>query len=187
MLALPVLLLLPASASNPPWGAKPYRYLIIDQDLRDVLVEFGRNLNVPTQVTPAIGGRRVKGPLHAAAGLTAREFLQRLCDGYSLVWYFDGTVLHISSAEEIGTDLVRIDRSWSSDILKKLGDLGLSDPRFTVRVADDGGVLSVSGPPAFRSLVRKAALTVSGGRKSRPAREAEMKDDVEVRVFRGGR
>ena len=32
-----------AVAAEPAWPKEPYRYLVVDQDLRDVLTEFGRN------------------------------------------------------------------------------------------------------------------------------------------------
>ena len=172
-----------AHALDANWGGKPYKYLIVDQDLRDVLVEFGRNMNLPTQIVSPIGGRRVKGPVHLTADETAEQFLQRICEGYGLVWYFDGAVLHISASEETDTELIKLDRGKSGEVLRRLGELGLSDPRFSVRVAEAGGMLSVSGPPAYRSMVRKAVLMAH---RKRTAREVKIEDIAEVHVFRGG-
>lgn len=180
--------MLPATGhgAEPKWSTASYKYLIIDQDIRDVLVEFGRNANVPTQIAPTVGARRIRGPIASLQGGTAQDFLQRFCDSYGLVWYYDGTVLHIAALEDVQTELIKLDRARSGDILRRLGDLGMTDARFSLRVADNGGMLSVSGPPAYRSMVRKTVAIVEGAGKLRPARETDIKDDAEVRVFRGG-
>lgn len=187
-LAIASALLLPALAqgAEPKWAAAPYKYIVVDQDIRDVLTEFGRNANVPTQIAPTVTPRRIRGSVGILQEGTAQAFLQRFCDSYGLVWYFDGTVLHIASLDDIQTESIKLERARSTDILNRLGDLGLSDSRFTLRVADIGGMLSVSGPPAFRSRVRKTVMSVEAAGRLRPARETEIRDAVDVRVFRGG-
>lgn len=181
-------LFLPAltHAAEPKWAAAPYKYIVIDQDIRDVLIEFGRNANVPTQIAPTVTSRRIRGSVGILQEGTAQAFLQRFCDSYGLVWYFDGTVLHVASLEDIQTESIKLERAKSTDILNRLGDLGLSDSRFTLRVADIGGTLSVSGPPAFRARVRKTVMSAEAAGRLRPARETEIRDAIDVRVFRGG-
>ncbi|WP_088343559.1 MULTISPECIES: type III secretion protein [Rhodomicrobium] len=176
----------PASAADAKWGAASYKYLIVDQDIRDVLVEFGRNANVPTQIAPTVGARRIRGPLASTKGGTAQDFLQRFCDSYGLVWYFDGTVLHIAALEDIQTEVITLDKAKTGDILRRLGELGMTDARFALRAADNGGMLWVSGPPAYRSQIRKTVSIIEASGKQRTAREVDLKDAVEVRVFRGG-
>ena len=36
-----------AAALDPKWPPGPYKYVVIEQDLKDALIEFGRNINVP--------------------------------------------------------------------------------------------------------------------------------------------
>lgn len=184
--AAPVFPASQAMSAEPKWGDKAYRYLIVDQDIRDVLTEFGRNIGVPTQIAASVGGRRIRGPLNAGVDVPARDFLQRLCESYGLTWYFDGTVLHISAAEEIETEVIKLNRDESGEVMRRLEGLGIPDSRFNLRVGDGGNVLSVSGPPAYRNLVRKTVSTVGADSKPRIVREAEVKDYVDVRVFRGG-
>src|SRR4051812_14028150 len=52
----------PATAGEPAWPTEPYRYTVIDQDLGNVLQEFGRNTGLRLEVSPEIRGR-VRGPL----------------------------------------------------------------------------------------------------------------------------
>src|SRR5215471_7622238 len=89
-------------ASEPKWPQGQYKYLVIDQDIKEVLTEFGRNIDVPVEVSDQVKGR-LRGQLPVA---TAREFLNQLCESYGLVWYFDGAALHINAKSEIKTELI---------------------------------------------------------------------------------
>jgi type III secretion protein C len=169
----------PARSLEPKWPTGPYKYLVIDQDVKDVLIEFGRNIGVPAQVSDQVSGR-VRGRLPL---VTAREFLNLLCERNGLVWYFDGTVLHVGAEAEVKTELVNIGQLPATEFLARLETLGIADPRFPVRATQDAGTVSVSGPPVFVSLVQQtlAAMLKSA---AQPPREGDQQPGV--RVFRGG-
>ena len=163
----------PAHSAEPHWPKEPYKYLVVDQDVRDVLREFGRNIRVPVQVSESVTKRRIRNDI--AVG-TPREFLQRLCEAYGLVWYYDGSVLHIADENEQRAELFNIGSISTSDFIGRLDNLGVTDARFPIRASGRTGVISVSGPPAFRQQVRKAL-------------DAMQKADIPpgVTVFRGSR
>jgi type II secretory pathway component GspD/PulD (secretin) len=168
-----------ALAMEPGWPVGPYRYMVIDQDLKGVFTEFGRNVGVPIDLSDQVKGR-LRGRLAVA---TAREFLDTLCESYGLVWYFDGAVLHVTAKAETRTELISIGRLSPSEVTAKLSALGIADPRFPVRTTQDTGVVSVSGPPPFVSLVRQ---TLTALVPPPPVREDSHGDEIRVRVFRGG-
>jgi type II secretory pathway component GspD/PulD (secretin) len=172
----------PALGMEPKWPQGPYKYLVIDQDVKGVLVEFGRNVGSPVVVSDQVKGR-LRGQV-AVATASAGEFLDNLCDSYGLVWYFDGTVLHVNAKSEVRTELVGIGQLSAAEASKKLGALGVADARFAVRGTENANVISVSGPPKFVSLVRQAFAMEAP--KSLPVREDSNGDEVTVRVFRGG-
>src|SRR5262245_19815314 len=175
-----------ANGADPTWTNMPYKYLIIDQDIRDVLIEFGRNIKVPTKLSTAVTGHRIRGSISSKQKLTASAFLQNLCESYGLVWYYDGSSLYIATDDEVKTELVKLNDVKSSVVLRKIVDLGLSNPRFAVRGTDDGNMLSVSGPPAYRSQIRDLVLKLQNDYHERPAREDKLYDTPTVRVFKGG-
>ena len=168
-----------AFALEPKWPAGPYKYLVIDQDVKGVLTEFGRNIGVPVDVSDQVKGR-LRGRLAVA---TARDFLDRLCESYGLVWYFDGAVLHVNARAEIRTELISVGRISPGEVSEKLNALGIADPRFPVRSTQDMSVVSVSGPPSFVSLVRQTLTALA---PPPPVREDSHGDEIRVRVFRGG-
>lgn len=171
-----------ARSAEPKWPTQPYRYIVVDQDLRDVLTEFGRNIGVPVRISDAAVGRRVRSEF---ATVSPRDFLQRLCTAYGLVWYFDGTVLHVNGDGEIRTEFITLGAARSDKLVERLNALGVADPRYAVRTTGKAGVVSISGPPPFLSLVRQTADAMEKSMAPQPVREVTDGDEKRVRVFRG--
>jgi type II secretory pathway component GspD/PulD (secretin) len=177
--------ILPAQCLEPKWPAGPYRYVVIDQDIKGVLNEFGRNVGLPVQVSDLVKGR-LRGRLPAG---TAREFLDKLCDNYGLVWYFDGAVLHVSVNAEMKTELINLARLTADELQSlpvKLEELGIADRRFPIRMAADTGLISISGPPAYVALVRDTLTRFDQLTMRTQGHGDGQGDDPRVRVFRGG-
>jgi type II secretory pathway component GspD/PulD (secretin) len=114
-----------ALGAEPKWPSGLYRYLVIDQDIKGVLIEFGRNAGLPVDVSDEVKGR-LRGQV-AAATATAREFLDSLCDSHNLIWYFDGAVLHVNAKAEIRTEVVSLGRLSLKEASEKLTALGVVD------------------------------------------------------------
>ncbi|MCJ8141074.1 hypothetical protein [Falsirhodobacter halotolerans] len=174
----PLLATLTAFACGPAaaqvWADRPYDYVVLDQDIRTTLQEFGRNMGVSVQLTDAVRGR-VRGRVE---GETAGDFIETLARTHGLVWYDDGAVLNVSAAREFATHLVSAGDLNAEAALRQMRDLGLVDDRFTLRATEGGGVISVSGPPAYVTMVEDFV------RNQRPALAAAG-DDPRVRVYRG--
>lgn len=179
-----VLVITPAQSLEPKWPSGNYKYIVVDQDLRDILTEFGRNLNMNVKLSDQVTARRIRGRIPL---MTAEQFLKRICDSYGLVWYYDGSVLHISSETEVRTELVELGGISPIGVNDKLQALGVTDSRFTIRSTSDVKVLSVSGPPPYLSLVRQTLATMQKAALPRTVREIQDGDEFKVRVFRGRR
>jgi hypothetical protein len=172
------------SAENrPSWFNRPFQYVVINQDVRGILTEFGRNVGVPVILSDKVGGR-VRGEIASRSGNqnerpSAGEFLNRLTEANALTWYFDGSILYLSADQEFSTQVIDVGTLSSEAIVAELRRLALLDERFSVRSAGNAGLISVSGPPAFIAIVRQVVD------KMRPA-PVVAGDDPRVRVFRGG-
>jgi type II secretory pathway component GspD/PulD (secretin) len=165
------------------WFARPFKYVIINQEVRGILTELGRNIGVPVILTDKVAGR-VRGEFaertrREADRQTAGEFLNRLAETNGLTWYFDGSILYVSADQEFSTQVIEVGTLSHKAIVTELQRLSLMDSRFSVRSAGDAGLISVSGPPAFIAIVRQVVD------KLRPP-PAVAGDDPRVRVFRGG-
>ncbi|WP_274425129.1 type III secretion protein [Chelativorans sp. YIM 93263] len=168
----------PVLAAEPEWPSGTYKYITIEQPVENALREFGRNVGMPVQVS-----EQVRGTLnHGMPRGTAQEFLEWICDRYGLVWYYDGTILHVAAEGEVRTEMVKLAAEDMQDVRLRLDGLGVSDPRYPIRLRDEN-ILSVSGPPAYIGAVREALGLLSGPATSHIARETERSGPV--RVFRG--
>ncbi|WP_188825698.1 type III secretion protein [Brucella endophytica] len=161
--------------ATPRWFAEPYNYVVLDQELRTALTEFGRNLGLPVVLSDAVNGR-VRGRIEAK---TAGEFLERLAGANGLTWYFDGSVLHVSADKEFMTRVIDSGRLSGEAVANEMRELGLADERFSLRAARNGNVISVSGPPAYIGVVGQLVERMQ-------PEQIIAGDDPRVRVFRGG-
>ncbi|WP_153020357.1 type III secretion protein [Paramesorhizobium deserti] len=155
---------------------RPYAYVLIDQDAPSALREFGRNLGIPIDISDRVRGQ-VRGEIRAR---TAGEFLRELAAANGLVWYFDGSVLHVNSSEEFTTQIIDAGRASGATVLDEMQRLRLTDPRFSIYFTPHSSALRVSGPPSYIAMVRQVVSTVQ------PPPQTQA-DDPRVRVFRGGR
>lgn len=129
-------------AAEGGWQQAPYPYVAVDQDLRAALLEFGRNLRIAIKLSDD-----VKGRLRAvSASGDAKAFLERLAQAHGLVWYFDGTTLHVDAQSALQTELVALDGATPAQLDQMLRRLGVADSRFPLRSGGAHGVIAVSGP-----------------------------------------
>ena len=68
------------AAVEPVWPSGPYSYVVLDQDLRDVLQQFGINAGLRLALSDKVQGH-VHGPLPSAP---ARQFLDSLTQQFGL-------------------------------------------------------------------------------------------------------
>ena len=165
----------PAAAGTARWYDSRYSYVLINQDVRDALMEFGRNLSIPVILSDKIRGQ-VRGEIRSE---TAGGFLDRLTQGNGLIWYFDGSVLHVNTSDEFSTQIINIGRANGGAVIDEIERLGLMDKRFSVRATANAPALRVSGPPPFIAMVKQVVASVQ------PPPATQM-DDPRVRIFRGG-
>jgi type II secretory pathway component GspD/PulD (secretin) len=170
-----------ALASEPNWPAGPFRYLVIDQDTRDVLQEFGNITNIPIAVSDEVRGH-VRGPLPIT---TAENFLKRICENQGLVWYFDGTKLYISAASEIDSLMITLGPLRLQELSDRLDKLRIADTRYPLNTTQKADVILVSGPPRYLALVRQTYEAMKQAMIPRTVTENGVGDEPRVRVFRG--
>ena len=148
---------IPAQAGEPKWPEGRYQYVVLDQDLRNALSQFGMNTGIRIAMSEAVQGR-----LHGqVADGTARTFLDDLTREFGLDWYFDGTVMSVTAASETQTKFIPLKGVAFEKLHQELAAAGLLDRRFPVIQAPAGNVAIASGPPRFLSLVEQAVATLS--------------------------
>lgn len=153
------------------WKEREYRYVIIDQAVRDVLREMGHNLSLPVEISREVRGR-VRGDVRAE---TAEEFLDKISTANGLAWYFDGGVLHVATRGEMSQRRFELEGLDQQRLLDEIERARIGSP-LRMRLVNGGSTLQVWGPPAW---IESVAAQVE--RMREPARHGPR-----VRVFRGG-
>ncbi|MCF5804948.1 MULTISPECIES: type III secretion protein [Pseudomonas syringae group] len=161
---------------EPEWFSEPYAYVLVDQDIRGALTEFAQNLDLIVVFSDKVRGS-ARGTVR---GKTAGEFLGRLCDANQLSWYFDGNVLHIAGADEVGTRVFDLQGAPLQELQDYLTRLEVSGQPMSSRVSPDNDSLFVSGPPAYLAQIQQHVD------RQPVAEAAPVVRERGVRVFRGG-
>lgn len=163
-----------ASGINPQWFEQPYAYVLVEQDVRAALEEFGHNLGLIVVMSDKVRGKARS----TVRGRSAGDFLTRLCDTNGLSWYYDGNILYLSSDTETGTRLFTA-QQHSAQLEDWLNSLDVYGKQLSSRFGPDGDELFVSGPPAYLSMVQQHV-----DQQRRPV-AAPVVRERGVRVFRG--
>lgn len=139
------------AAEEPEWFAKPYAYVLVDQDVRAALEEFGHNLDIPLVLSDKVRGK-ARSTVRAA---TAGEFLQTLCSTNGLTWYFDGNLLYLNASDEITTRLFKANALNLDQLQAYLNNLDVFGQQLSMRNGPEGDEVFVSGPPPYLALVQQ--------------------------------
>lgn len=138
-------------------GDKPYSYVVLDEDLRDVLRQFGANLGLRVVVSDAVHGR-VRGRRDA---LPPVEFLDRLAKEFGFDWYYDGRTLFVTADSETITKMISLGGADAAALDSSLKALGIADDRFELRPTPRGDAVMAAGPPRYVELVEQAAQALA--------------------------
>lgn len=190
LLAASVLPAAPAGAAELVLPQEPYRYTVLDQDLRLALREFGANMNLRITLSDAVQGR-VRGRLPE---LPPREFLSWLSTQYGFDWYYDGYAVNVTALSEGVTKIISLSGITFPQLKATLDTLGLSDPRYLVQPHQSPELVLVAGPPRFVELTEQAAALLMqrasrepqpAGAPAAPGAAPPLRAGGVLRVFRG--
>lgn len=179
------MLLLPwlstASASNMDWYEQPYPYLVVNQDVRDVLTQFGDHLGVRVVLSENVQGNIDKKLFEKTAG----EFLTALSEAADLAWYVSENSIHFESDENVMRESISTSGYADTDIRKAIGSF--QTPGRGVSLLYDGSAqrIVVTGPEPYLGLVRQAIgrLPVQAAKTERTTTRIFRGTDVQVQSY----
>ncbi|OXJ06593.1 type III secretion system outer membrane ring subunit SctC [Burkholderia sp. AU6039] len=122
------------------------------KDLKDVL----RDLLASQGVTVSIADN-VQGTVTGRFDMPPQRILDTLAATFGFVWFYDGSVMSISNANDVTRQIVRLDNASIGDLNSTLRSVGLDDKRFPITYDNGARTLIVSGPPQFVQMVSSVA------------------------------
>ncbi|MEI8302338.1 MAG: type III secretion system outer membrane ring subunit SctC [Burkholderiales bacterium] len=155
-----------ASAGVAPNLGRKVSLVAREQQLPAFLNDLFSQIDVPVAVSQSASGV-VNGRFSGTADSVFREIAR----SFSLVGYHDGAVMHIASASEIGTRTYGIDPAQASRVLRSAEDLGLTDPRNTLRTTRSGTLVALGAPRFLQQVddLVRAEFSVPAPRVAAPA------------------
>ncbi|MEI9981877.1 MAG: hypothetical protein WDN69_00860 [Aliidongia sp.] len=147
----------PVQAAAPPWPETPYPYVMVDQDLVDVLTEFGQTMKTPVQISDSVRGH----VLGRIPPLPPRVFLDRLATQFGFNWYYDGSTLAIAANSELVQRTVPLGKTSFDALNAELDRLGINDSRYKLRHAEGSDLVVVAGPPRYAELVEQTVTALN--------------------------
>lgn len=179
--ALFILAVAARSGARADWSHRPFQYVAVDQDIRDVLRELSSAVSVPIEMSDA-----VRGQAHGRwAQMDAVDFLGRLAHDYRLDWYYDGAMLSVSASSETATRLLPLHGMQLAALRAGLASAGLLDERFGLRDGPLPDTAMVTGPPRFVSIVQQTLEAASPPQRPGPQPAAPLPAGERLTIYHG--
>ncbi len=155
---------------TPRWISKRYQYAAESKPLKEVLRDFassqGMTLSMSTDIEGVVAGRFDMKP---------ENFIDTLSRSYGFSWYYDGVLLHVSSAKDVSSRLIKLSSASTAQLREVLTRMDVMEKGFPVRFDDVANTALVQGPTQYVELVADIAAHVE-------ERSAKMGSSV-VRIF----
>ncbi|WP_423198828.1 MULTISPECIES: type III secretion system outer membrane ring subunit SctC [unclassified Cupriavidus] len=146
----------PAAFAAPiPWRSKSISYVADRKDIQEVLRDISASAGVAVQISP-----KVKGTVSGRFDTRPQLMLERMAATFGFIWYYDGAVLRIYSADEVASTTIGLSAASTAALRRSLARLQIEDPRFPIRFDDEARTAVVSGPPRYVELVNDVARLV---------------------------
>ncbi|MBY8606282.1 type III secretion system outer membrane ring subunit SctC [Burkholderia arboris] len=160
----------PAIAADVPFRTSVVHIQVEGKDLKDVLRDFAASQGVVASVAGD-----VHGAVSGRFDMSPRRFLDTLASTFGFVWFYDGSVLSISSASDVTRRVIHLDFAGTRELRSTLAQMGLENKRFPVVYDPSMGAALVTGPSQYVALVDDLA--------SRLDQNANRRVGTEVRIF----
>lgn len=143
----------PAGGAEINWPVAPYSYISKGEPLRTMLLDFCSS----NQLNPVIS-EKIEGPVNGQfLGFRPKDLFDHITTAYGLVWYYDGSILYLSRADEMISRVMRLSHVSMGKLLTVLKDLNIHDRRYPIKSVRSGNMMYVSGPPRYVELVEETA------------------------------
>ncbi len=144
-------------SSQPDWVDSRYGYFAQDKALQEVISDFASELKLPVMISPAIAGV-VNGDF---PDMKAIDFLSTLARVYRLMWFYDGSVLHIYSTREVREEIIPLAADRMTDIEAIFKELNVIGTHYHWKTIPNRNRMELSGPPRFIELMESVIGSMS--------------------------
>ena len=139
------------SAAPIPFDGRQVDLTAREQPVALFFQDFFGRMDLPVSVSSA-----VKGSINGTFRGPADQVLGKVLRSFGLMTYFDGSVVHVYTPDEVGTRLFQAPVGGAASVIAMARDMQLTDARNTLRVNQNGGLIA-SGCKRFIEMVNELA------------------------------
>lgn len=147
----------PSSATEIPWKPGDVDVQAVNEPLTPFILRVLTRQRLAASVSESVGTEAVNGRFRGRPDVVFREIVET----YGLTWYYDGSVVHVTSLSENRSRLLALRPSQAVRVERVLRDMRILDPRYPLRVSSSEGYVFVSAPPRMVELVSEAVRLLS--------------------------
>lgn len=151
-----------AQAAPIPWSKRDLAITARDQNLRDYLQDFFAQQGLAVQLSDGVRGQ--------VSGSFSPANFDRLLNGFGLLPYFDGGIVHIYSNAEAVSRTLTVDPALVRNVVRTMALLEMPDRRNTFKALEREGVIVVSGGRRFVEQVEEVVRGVLSQSIAGPSR-----------------
>lgn len=159
-----------AQAAPISWRPGQVHISVESRDLKDVLRDFAASQGIIATIAP-----NVQGTVSGRFDLPPRKFIDTMAATFGFVWFYDGSVLSISTADDVTTKVIKLDFAGTQSLRSTLKQIGLDTDRFPIVYDPEQGVALITGPHRLIQLVDEVAARLD--------QNANRRTGSEVRAF----
>ncbi|EEZ4485637.1 EscC/YscC/HrcC family type III secretion system outer membrane ring protein [Escherichia coli] len=132
-------------------------YVARNDSLNSFFEAMSTKLNKTVVVSKSASRKKINGNFNFRA---PEALLDRLASQLGVIWYSDGQTIYIYDAEEIRNSVISLQNISLSAFKSFLKEAGLYDSRYPLKGDEQNGIVYISGPPIFVSIVTKTAALI---------------------------
>lgn len=132
-------------------------YVARNDSLNSFFEAMSTKLNKIVVVSKSASRKKINGNFNFRE---PEALLDRLASQLGVIWYSDGQTIYIYDAEEIRNSVISLQNISLSAFKSFLKEAGLYDSRYPLKGDEQNGIVYISGPPIFVSIVTKTAALI---------------------------
>ncbi|HFI3446860.1 TPA: type III secretion system outer membrane ring subunit SctC [Escherichia coli] len=132
-------------------------YVARNDSLNSFFEAMSTKLNKTVVVSKSASRKKINGNFNFR---DPEALLDRLASQLGVIWYSDGQTIYIYDAEEIRNSVILLQNISLSAFKSFLKEAGLYDSRYPLKGDEQNGIVYISGPPIFVSIVTKTAALI---------------------------
>ncbi|HCJ11671.1 MAG: hypothetical protein A2Y14_04025 [Verrucomicrobia bacterium GWF2_51_19] len=139
--------------SSSIWSQSKVFHFASNEDLADVIRDFCTLEDMDVVLSQKISGKVNKH----YKDLMPIDFWTELTQAYSLIWFYDGTILYVYNGSETQSKVLKLPPAKIGPLIDIVTHFNFASSKISMKAVQAAGIVFISGPPKFIETVESIA------------------------------